>query len=182
MTAKGILVMAKASAKTAPKGVPNKHLHARVAFLHQAATHLALQQSPLTQSGPGLPDNAELELQQRGLPLLLANQLKAVSLKAQIRLSRDMKRSMCKVCSTPLLPDTSSEARIENKSRAAKKVCADVLVVRCRNCQTEKRFPVGAPRQIKKAQRKAAVAAADPRTEESTRSSLQDVQVDPKDE
>lgn len=34
--------MAKDKSK-APKGVPNKHLHARVAFLHQAASYLAAQ-------------------------------------------------------------------------------------------------------------------------------------------
>jgi ribonuclease P protein subunit RPR2 len=58
------------------------------------------------------------------------------------------------------MPDTTSETRIENKSRAEKKSCADVLVIRCRNCHTEKRFPVGAQRQKKKADRRAATAVA----------------------
>ncbi|KAG9546393.1 hypothetical protein KCV01_g24323, partial [Aureobasidium melanogenum] len=98
------------------------------------------------------------QLQQHGLPLLLAAQLQAVSQKAQIRLSHDMKRSICKVCSTPLMPDTTSKTRIENKSRAGKKSCADVLVIQCQNCKTEKRFPVGATRQRRKAERKAALA------------------------
>ncbi|KAI4850893.1 hypothetical protein E4T44_02477 [Aureobasidium sp. EXF-8845] len=132
--------MAKGSANQT-RSVPNKHLHARIAYLHQAATHLALQPPP------------------HGLPLLLAAQLQAVSQKAQIRLSHDMKRSICKVCSTPLMPDTTSETRIENKSRAEKKSCADVLVIRCRNCHMEKRFPIGAQRQKKKAERRGAASA-----------------------
>ncbi|KAI5207539.1 hypothetical protein E4T39_02036 [Aureobasidium subglaciale] len=148
--------MAKGSAGQT-KSVPNKHLHARLAYLHQAATHLALHRPPIT---PTDPSDAGLKLQQHGLPLLLAAQLKAVSQKAQIRLSHDMKRSICKVCSTPLMPDTTSETRIENLSRAEKKPCADVLVIHCRNCHTDKRFPVGALRQKKKAGRKAAAAAA----------------------
>ncbi|KAK6002928.1 hypothetical protein QM012_001678 [Aureobasidium pullulans] len=137
------------------KSVPNKHLHARIAYLHQAATHLALKQQPVTKND--LSDTNS-HLQQHGLPLLLAAQLQAVSQKAQIRLSHDMKRSICKVCSTPLMPDTTSKTRIENKSRAGKKSWADVLVIQCQNCSTEKRFPVGASRQKRKAERKAALA------------------------
>jgi ribonuclease P protein subunit RPR2 len=144
--------MAKGSANQT-RSVPNKHLHARIAYLHQAATHLALQPPPVTRTDSS-------HLQQHGLPLLLAAQLQAVSQKAQIRLSHDMKRSICKVCSTPLMPDTTSETRIENKSRAEKKSCADILVIRCRNCHTEKRFPVGAQHQKKKADRRAATAVA----------------------
>lgn len=145
--------MAKASANQT-KSVPNKHLHARIAYLHQAATHLALKQQPVTKTDTS---GADSQLQQHGLPLLLAAQLQAVSQKAQIRLSHDMKRSICKVCSTPLMPDTTSKTRIENKSRAGKKSCADVLVIQCQNCNTEKRFPVGARRQKRKAERKAAL-------------------------
>lgn len=40
--------MAKEKAK---KGVPNKHLHARIAFLHQAATYLNAQSLGQTQNG-----------------------------------------------------------------------------------------------------------------------------------
>ncbi|KAI5209750.1 hypothetical protein E4T42_07391 [Aureobasidium subglaciale] len=129
--------MAKGSAGQA-KSVPNKHLHARIAYLHQAATHLALHRPPITHTDPS---DADLKLQQHGLPLLLAAQLKAV-------------------CSTPLMPGTTSETRMENLSRAGKKPCADVLVIHCRNCHTKKRFPMGAQRQKKKAERKAAAAAA----------------------
>ncbi|KAH0364677.1 hypothetical protein KCU65_g6653, partial [Aureobasidium melanogenum] len=146
--------MAKGSANQT-KSVPNKHLHARIAYLHQAATHLALKQQPVTNSNS---TGAVSKLQQHGLPLLLAAQLQAVSQKAQIRLSHDMKRSICKVCSTPLMPDTTSKTRIDNKSRAGKKSCADVLVIQCQNCNAEKRFPVGATRQKRKAERKAALA------------------------
>ncbi|CAD0111603.1 unnamed protein product [Aureobasidium uvarum] len=156
--------MAKGSANQA-KSVPNKHLHARIAYLHQAATHLALQRPPITHTNSS---HVDPHLQQRGLPLLLAAQLQAVSLKAQIRLSHDMKRAICKVCSTPLLPDTTSETSIENKSRAEKKSCADVLVIQCRNCHAEKRFPVGVQRQQKKAKRKAAFAASNPQPGKQT--------------
>jgi ribonuclease P protein subunit RPR2 len=142
-------VMAKSSSNT-PKSVPNRHMHARIAYLHQAATQLALQQSPITTESSS---STKAALQQHGLPILRAAQLGLVSQKAQIRLSHDMKRSICKVCCTPLLPDTTSETRIENQSKAEKKPCADVLIIRCRNCRTEKRFPIGAKRQRKKAER-----------------------------
>lgn len=148
--------MAKGSGNQT-RSVPNKHLHARIAYLHQAATHLALQAPPVTHTDPS-------RLQQHGLPLLLAAQLQAVSQKAQIRLSHDMKRSICKVCSTPLMPDTTSETRIENKSRAERKPCADVLVIQCRNCHAEKRFPIGAQRQKKKAERRSVSATTTPKS------------------
>ncbi|KAH0285939.1 Rpr2-domain-containing protein [Aureobasidium namibiae CBS 147.97] len=147
--------MAKGSANQT-RSVPNKHLHARIAYLHQAATHLALQAPAVTHTDPS-------NLQQRGLPLLLTAQLQAVSQKAQIRLSHDMKRSICEACSTPLIPGTTSETRIENKSRAEKKPCADVLVIQCRNCHAEKRFPIGAQRQKRKAERRLASVAVDPK-------------------
>ncbi|KAI4727361.1 hypothetical protein E4T49_04933 [Aureobasidium sp. EXF-10728] len=153
--------MAKGSSNQA-KSVPNRHLHARIAYLHQAATHLALQRPPISHTDS---PHVDPQLQQHGLPLLLAAQLQAVSLKAQIRLSHDVKRAICKVCSTPLLPHTTSETRIENKSRAGKKSCADLLIIQCRNCHAEKRFPIGAQRQQRKAKRKAALAAAKPDSE-----------------
>ena len=74
------------------------------------------------------------------------------------------------------MPDTTSETRIENKSRAQKKSCADVLVVHCRNCHAEKRFPVGAQRQKKKAERRGASAAA--ATPTSTKKQTTDAKMD----
>ena len=163
------IAMAKGSANQT-RSVPNKHLHARIAYLHQAATHLALQAPAVTHTDPS-------KLQQRGLPLLLTAQLQAVSQKAQIRLSHDMKRSICKACSTPLMPDTTSETRIENKSRAEKKPCADVLVIQCRNCHAEKRFPIGAQRQKRKAERRLASVAVDPKGAKKQSSEVEMVDV-----
>lgn len=174
--------MAKSTASSSGKGVPNKHLHARVAYLSQAATYLALQQNLPPQDSRSLNndmnllpssgtstdlgsgqvvqseciDNSSLKrapLSTHGLSLLLASNLRAVSLKGQVRLSHRLKRSLCKVCNTTLIAGSTSQSRLENYSKGGKKPWADVLVIICKACQTEKRFPVGSQRQPRKSAR-----------------------------
>ncbi|KAF2190518.1 Rpr2-domain-containing protein [Zopfia rhizophila CBS 207.26] len=136
------------------KRISNKHLHARTTFLYQAATYLALQ--------TGAPGNAE-KLQgsaehqnvtdQSGLAHQLASHCCAVSLKGQVRLSADLKRSICKTCNAILIPGRSSTHAIENRSKGGIKPWADVLVIECKLCGSKKRFPVGAKRQQRKSER-----------------------------
>ena len=76
----------------------------------------------------------------------LLSQLGEVSLKSQVRLTPDIKRSICRRCHTLLIPGQSSELFSENLSRRASKPWAEVIVVRCKTCQAVKRFPVGAHR------------------------------------
>ncbi|MCJ1374320.1 hypothetical protein MMC20_005552 [Loxospora ochrophaea] len=83
----------------------------------------------------------------------LISQLRGVSLKAQIRLPTSIKHSICKRCDTILVPGSTSSMRIENNSRNGKKAHADVLVLACLSCDTEKRFSVGAKRQKKRDER-----------------------------
>ena len=80
----------------------------------------------------------------------LVTHLRSVSLKTQIRLAPDIKRSICKRCNALLIPGTTSAPRIENASRGGKKPWADVLVVECLACGTVKRFPVGARKRAKR--------------------------------
>lgn len=174
--------MAKGAANSAGRGVPNKHLHARISFLSQAATYLALQQNQSPQISHPLQNGMDVEtsrptkgqasggsvsfervedgvalnkssISSQGLPQLLANNLRAVSLKGQVRLSHRLKRSLCKVCNATLVAGSTSQSRVENGSKGGKKPWADVLVITCKACQAEKRFPVGAQRQIKKSAR-----------------------------
>ncbi|KAF2712538.1 Rpr2-domain-containing protein, partial [Pleomassaria siparia CBS 279.74] len=146
------------------KGVPNKHLHARATFLYQAATYLTLQTSDpsdkkkhdlgmetsatSSSSGETLGGHAR-----SALALHLGAHLRAVSLKGQVRLSTEMKRTICKTCNTILLLGQTSTQTMENESKGGKKSCADVLVVECNFCGSKKRFPVGAARQQRKAKR-----------------------------
>ena len=78
--------------------------------------------------------------------------LRHVSLKAQIRLSPAIKHSICKRCNHLLVPG-SSTTYIENRSKGGRKRHADVLVVTCNACGTEKRFPTGLQRQSRKTER-----------------------------
>ena len=88
------------------------------------------------------------------LSRLLVHHLKAVSLKAQIRVSPEMKHSMCKRCDSILVAGKSATYTVENRSRGGKKPWADVLVVTCNSCGALRRFPVGAKRQRKRQDRK----------------------------
>ncbi|KAJ5376858.1 hypothetical protein N7509_013744 [Penicillium cosmopolitanum] len=63
--------------------------------------------------------------------------MRGVSLKTLTRLPIPTKRSFCKRCETPL-----GSGEIQNASRGRKKPWADVKVIRCLVCGTEKRFPM----------------------------------------
>lgn len=92
-------------------------------------------------------------IQQLPLPRLLTNHLKAVSLKGQVRLTPEMKRSICRRCDILLYPGYTSTSSLENKSRGGKKAWAEVLTLTCVSCGTVKRVPTGAKRQFRKADR-----------------------------
>ncbi|KAH7075471.1 RNAse P Rpr2/Rpp21/SNM1 subunit domain-containing protein [Paraphoma chrysanthemicola] len=149
------------------KGVPSKHLHARTTFLYQAATYLTLQTAPTIREASGRighsdlsPQSSALQLPHHSpLALQLGVDLQQVSRKAQLRLSVDLKRTICKACNTVLVPGSTATQAIENMSRGAAKPWADVLVIKCRICGGKKKFPVGAKKQPKKKYRKAAVKA-----------------------
>lgn len=88
------------------------------------------------------------------LALALGSDLQQVSRKGQLRLSVDLKRSLCKSCNTVLVPGRTASHEIENLSKGGSKPWADVLVVTCGVCGGKKRFPVGATKREKKAERK----------------------------
>jgi ribonuclease P protein subunit RPR2 len=143
------------------KGVPNRHLHARTSFLYQAATYLTLQVGAETSSAKGQDTlvynpSKEASISTHNPSLLglhLGSHLRAVSLKAQVRLSSDVKRTICKTCNVLLIPGQTSTHILENASKKGGKPWADVLEVGCKICGTKKRYPVGAKRQPKKDER-----------------------------
>ncbi|KAH7090663.1 RNAse P Rpr2/Rpp21/SNM1 subunit domain-containing protein [Paraphoma chrysanthemicola] len=149
------------------KGIPSRHLHARTTFLYQAATYLTLQTAPNVREAKGRSGHSDLSPQfsaqqlphHSPLALQLGMDLQQVSRKAQLRLSVDLKRTICKACNTILVPGSTATHTTENMSRGAAKTWADVLVIKCLICGGQKRFPVGAKTQPKKRVRKAALKA-----------------------
>ena len=143
--------MAKAKANKAGSGIPHKPLHARISYLSQAAAYLASSEEKsrlLISANSGdrrarsdqIKKSSSIEYAQSRN---LLSQLRAVSLKSQIRLTAELKHSSCKRCHSPLLPATASEIGITNKSRHAEKPWADILVVTCGFCSGVRRYPVG---------------------------------------
>ncbi|KAI1163494.1 Rpr2-domain-containing protein [Nemania serpens] len=150
------------------KSVPNRHLYSRLSYLHQAAAFLGSQvgktrdpksdpsaPSSIREEGAlsdapkyGFPDQLRLKLARD-----LLTDLRATSLKSQIRLSPAIKNTICKFCDTLLIEGETSTSVVENKSKGGKKPWADVLVIKCNTCGGVKRFPVHAPRQKRRPQR-----------------------------
>ncbi|KAJ9206497.1 hypothetical protein DTO164E3_738 [Paecilomyces variotii] len=93
------------------------------------------------------------------IPRQFISQMRGVSLKSQMRLPIEVKRSFCKRCDIILVPGFNCVERIENASRGRKKPWADVRVVRCTACGTEKRFPQTDRRSKKLSERKSEAAA-----------------------
>jgi ribonuclease P protein subunit RPR2 len=150
-----ILRMAKQSKKSRGPKVPNRHAHARTSFLYQAAMYFT-NLSDQNDAPKDLPDPSEItthsvnsdqegslsKLHHNALPAYFTSQLRSVSLKSQAKLSKSIKRSICKRCNVLLIPNNTSVARIENKSAEEKKPWADALLVTCLGCSMQKRFPI----------------------------------------
>ncbi|KAL4917741.1 RNAse P Rpr2/Rpp21/SNM1 subunit domain-containing protein [Aspergillus aurantiobrunneus] len=77
------------------------------------------------------------------------SQMRGVSLKSQLRLAIEQKRSFCKRCDTLLIPGTNCMQETRNPSRGARKPWAEVRIVHCNICGTEKRFPQADKRSCK---------------------------------
>ncbi|KAL1863620.1 hypothetical protein Plec18167_000716 [Paecilomyces lecythidis] len=101
------------------------------------------------------------------LPRQFISQMRGVSLKSQMRLPVDVKRSFCKRCDIILVPGFNCVEKIENTSCGGKKPWADVRVVRCTACGTEKRFPQTDRRSKKLSERKAEAALKNASSEPS---------------
>lgn len=132
--------MVKSKAKTSTS-VPNKSVHLRLAYLHQAARYL---KGPTTSSKSGTVDHdvgtgdGVRSAQSR----LLCNHIKTISKRAVIRLDKSVKRKICKGCDSLLLDAHDAVKHVENDSRHGLTASASVEVVQCRVCGRRKRFPV----------------------------------------
>ncbi|KAJ5166187.1 uncharacterized protein N7482_004968 [Penicillium canariense] len=88
------------------------------------------------------------------LSRMCISHMRGVSLKTQTRLPVTVKRSFCKRCDTLLLPGVNCLQEVRNDSRGRKKPWADVRVLRCLVCDTEKRFPQTEKRSEKLSERR----------------------------
>ncbi|GKZ79644.1 hypothetical protein AnigIFM56816_003847 [Aspergillus niger] len=103
---------------------------------------------------PTKPKNTSMTERLPQLSRVYMSQMRGVSLKSQLRLPIDVKRSFCKRCDTFLIPGVTCTQDIRNASRGRKKPWADVLVVCCSTCGTEKRFPQTDKRSKKLSERR----------------------------
>ncbi|KAL5366383.1 RNAse P Rpr2/Rpp21/SNM1 subunit domain-containing protein [Aspergillus floccosus] len=162
--------MAKVKGKKGVTGGVNSHIRARLNYLNQAASYLQSRAissnvlNPVTNnkyaSKPTSIDPPTV--QESAVPARKSDStnaasattghlvqvsrtymshMRGVSLKTQLRQPVEVKRSVCKRCDTLLIPEVNSTEEIRNPSRARRKPWADVRVVRCSTCGTEKRFP-----------------------------------------
>lgn len=138
--------------------VPNKVLYSRMSFLYQAATYLAVQPQHSEASGnnerttkqvtaEAAQSTAEFVEAPNPLSRHLAFDLRSISLKAQLRISPEMKHAICKNCDTILIDRSTCTNEVENKSKGGKKPWADILVRKCNTCGAVKRYPLTAARQ-----------------------------------
>ncbi|PNY26817.1 RNAse P Rpr2/Rpp21 subunit domain-containing protein [Tolypocladium capitatum] len=150
-----------AKAKSNP-GVQNKIIYSRASYLYQAANYLASRADD-AQHGPAPVGSTD----QRSVPRMSSKQrqsiqnmsrqavsdMRAVSLKAQIRQGPALKRTICKFCDTLQIEGQTCQSVVENPSKGCLKPWADVLVIKCNTCGNSKRYPVSAPRQKRRALR-----------------------------
>ncbi|KAL4870401.1 hypothetical protein BDV12DRAFT_57773 [Aspergillus spectabilis] len=150
--------MAKAKGKKGSGGGVNAHIRARINYLHNAATYLqSVKTTPNTIASEGLanpqdevnPHSTRNVSPSKNVALshssqvsrMFVSQMRGVSLKSQLRLPIEQKRSFCKRCDTLLILGTNCTQEIRNPSQGSRKPWAEIRVVRCNVCATEKRFP-----------------------------------------
>lgn len=175
--------MAKAKGKKGSGAGVNSHVRARINYLYKAATYLQ-SAKPRTDEGVNAVKRTEEDEVMLGsariVPLISVNepttgdrpqchpnlarmcisQMRGVSQKSQLRLPIEQKRSLCKRCDALLIHGTNCTEELRNTSRGARKPWAEVRVVRCDGCGTEKRFP-----QTDKRSRKLSSRKQDPKPE-----------------
>ncbi|KAF9879463.1 RNAse P Rpr2/Rpp21/SNM1 subunit domain-containing protein [Colletotrichum karsti] len=150
-------------AKAKTESLPNRHMYTRVSYLHQAACYLSTVQPTTPNSNPTSQeephDNAQADRGKHSASETVARRLvsdiRAVSLKAQIRPSPAVKQMMCKYCDSLLVEGKTCSTTVENLSKGGKKPWADVMVTKCKACGNVKRFPVNAARQKRRPFREA---------------------------
>ncbi|OOF93478.1 hypothetical protein ASPCADRAFT_209439 [Aspergillus carbonarius ITEM 5010] len=123
----------------------------------QASSHIVPQLANSERVSEKVPAGLGTPAPTEHLPQLsrvYLSQMRGVSLKTQLRLPVDVKRSFCKRCDARLIPGVTCMQEIQNASRGRKKPWADVLVVRCSTCGTEKRFPQAEKRSKKLSDRR----------------------------
>ncbi|ETN40339.1 uncharacterized protein HMPREF1541_04616, partial [Cyphellophora europaea CBS 101466] len=152
--------MGRSKAEKKGEGIQQRHLHSRLSYLHQAATYLSTApcqapasnktadhetdsriKGPLTRSQDGFSTNESRHL---------LTHVRGISRKTQIRVARDMKRSLCKRCQSLLVAGSSSTEGVQNLSIDESKPWADVFEIYCSTCGTVKRFPIGQTRTRRK--------------------------------
>jgi ribonuclease P protein subunit RPR2 len=138
-----------------------------MAYLHKAAIYLQTHPKPEINTTTPSTDNKYHDVEeneskarqakpsiQATLPRQYINQMRSIALKTQQRLSQETKRGFCKRCDLLLVPGETCTEEIQNESRGRRKPWADVLVVRCKACETVKRFPQNQKRSVKLAARR----------------------------
>lgn len=139
-------------AKKKAPGVPNRHVYSRISFLYQAASYLSTSAAKQDASS-SQTDTEQASVAAQNLSRKMITDLRAVTLKSQVRISPALKRTICKYCDTLLVEGQTCSSSVENKSKGGKKPWADVLVIKCHTCGRAKRFPVSAERQKRRPQR-----------------------------
>ena len=161
------LVMAKYKEKKASQRNAQSHLRARLDYLHRAAAYLQSATSTSTSSsiaGESIaPNSQESQMTEEqiskkrfssltaSIPRQYISHMRGASLKSQLRLPMDVKRSFCKRCDLLLTPGVTCEEELTNASKGARKPWADVLSVCCNACRTVKRYPRAPKRSEKEA-------------------------------
>ncbi|KJZ75796.1 hypothetical protein HIM_04953 [Hirsutella minnesotensis 3608] len=143
-----------------PPGVQNKVIYARASYLYQAANYLVNCTSSVPQDESKAQESQTKErcrkeaTKQRKVLQNLSRRaicdMRAVTLKTQIRQSQGLKRTICKFCDTLQVEGQTCQSSVENLSKGGLKPWADVLVIRCGTCGNAKRFPVCGERQKRK--------------------------------
>ncbi|KAL4817708.1 RNAse P Rpr2/Rpp21/SNM1 subunit domain-containing protein [Aspergillus spinulosporus] len=162
--------MAKTKGKKGSGGGGNSHVRARINYLYNAAAYLqskaagapedvTARDEVMSEANTASPlakrprNDCRVECAPR-IARLCISQMRGVSQKSQLRLPIEQKRSFCKRCDTLLIPGTTCIEETRNPSRGARKPWAEVRIVRCNICGTEKRFPQTDKRSRKMIERK----------------------------
>jgi ribonuclease P protein subunit RPR2 len=140
----------------------NKQAYARISYLYQSANFILAKSTAeasssskaasTTKETDAVPE--DLPTDSKGLPAYYSCLISSTARKTQSHISPELKRTVCKGCSSLLVSGKSATTSVENRSRNGRKPWADVLVIECHQCGMKKRFPVGTKRRVDEKEKK----------------------------
>ncbi|KAJ2854622.1 Ribonuclease P protein subunit p21, partial [Coemansia asiatica] len=126
--------MGKKAQKDQGGSLPNREIFERMNFLYQSSRFFATLAHAPTAEHSNQPPTPVSSSSTMPLARFYMKEMRQVARKSVLRLSPHIKREMCQICSSPLVPGVSCKKRVKGKGNCRR------LITTCMYCGGQKRI------------------------------------------